>query len=127
VQVLFRGFWGSVCSDFWDLQDANVVCYQLGHEGALAAPVYHEPYGEIRTEQICLGFMECIGNESSVLYCAHDEWKVSSEQRETSFGTGQSIAICTPKGLSFVLHKKHMLLAIEECSTLLVIIIMVSC
>lgn len=41
VQVLFAGFWGPVCSDFWDLQDANVVCRQLGHDDALAAPVYH--------------------------------------------------------------------------------------
>lgn len=100
VQVLFKGFWGPVCSDFWDLQDANVVCHQLGHDGALVAPVYHEPYGEISTEVICLGLMECIGNESSVLYCPHDEWKISSEEREATFGTGQSIAICAPKGLS---------------------------
>ena len=101
MQVLFRGLWGPVCSNFWDLQDANVVCHQLGHDSALAAPVYHGPSGDIiSTEVICLGLMECIGNESLVLYCAHDGWKISSEERETSFGTGQSIAICAPKGLS---------------------------
>lgn len=98
VQVLFAGFWGPVCSDFWDLQDANVVCRQLGHDDALAAPVYHG-FQEIGNDVICLGLMECIGNESSVQHCAHDELKFSSAEIEASYGGGQSIAICTPKGL----------------------------
>lgn len=52
--------------------------------------------------------MECGGNESSVLHCAHDEWKFSSEESEANFGNGQSIAICTPKGLSsYYVKKKH--------------------
>lgn len=50
--------------------------------------------------------MECGGNESSVLHCAHDEWKFSSEESEANFGNGQSIAICTPKGLSSYYVKK---------------------
>lgn len=106
---MFGGFWGPVCSNLWDLQDANVVCRQLGHDGALAAPVYHGSFdGEIiRNEIICLGFMECSGNESSILHCAHDEWKFSSEDSEASFGIGQSMAICTPKGLSSYYVKKH--------------------
>jgi hypothetical protein len=100
VEVLFEGFWGPVCSDFWDLQDANVVCRQLGHDGALAAPVY-KSFGE-RNQEICLGFMECIGTENSVLHCVHDEWRVSSDDGggEAPLAGGQSIAICTPKGLS---------------------------
>lgn len=98
MEVLFGGFWGPVCSDFWDLQDANVFCRQLGRDGALAAPIY-DSFGE-GNEEVCLGYINCRGNETSVLHCPHDEWTVSSGDSEVGGGSGQSIAICTPAGLS---------------------------
>ena len=37
VQVFFSNRWGEVCDDLWGIEDANVVCRQLGMRAALRA------------------------------------------------------------------------------------------
>ena len=31
VEVCANNIWGTICSDFWDYEDASVVCSELGY------------------------------------------------------------------------------------------------
>ena len=70
VEVHHSGTWGTICGYSWDLQDADVVCRQLGYDGALSAPIRVE----FVESPVWLSRMQCEGNETSVSQCSHSGW-----------------------------------------------------
>ena len=71
VEVFAGGVWGTVCDDSWGLDDATVVCRQLGFLSALEA-VSNAFFGRNEGLDILLDDVACNGAEESVLACPHN-------------------------------------------------------
>ena len=74
VEVLYNGDWGTICDYGWDLEDAHVVCRQLGFakavvalQGAESAGLYGQGLGTIHLYQLA-----CTGSEASLVKCRYD-------------------------------------------------------
>ena len=72
VEILHQGSWGTICDDSWDLDDARVVCRQLGCGEALSA-VESAPFGA-GSGPIWLDHVYCGRMESHVWQWASWGW-----------------------------------------------------
>ena len=72
MEVYYNDEWGTVCDDGWDLNDAQVVCRQLGFGLAIVARV-GAYYGQ-GSGQIWLDDLNCVGTESTIANCLHNGW-----------------------------------------------------
>ena len=69
VEIWYNNQWNTVCDDSWDLNDANVVCQQLGHRAAITA--HQSAHFGQGSGQILLDDLQCTGSEESLLQCPH--------------------------------------------------------
>ena len=69
MEVYYNGAWGTVCDDYWGIDEARVVCRQRGFQDALIA--YENAHFGQGTGPILLDDVQCLGNESSLLSCRH--------------------------------------------------------
>lgn len=72
VEVLHDQKWGTVCDDTWDINDAAVVCRELGCGTAMSAPgSAHFGQG---SDPIWLDNVHCVGTESTFAECRLKSW-----------------------------------------------------
>ncbi|XP_048036362.1 deleted in malignant brain tumors 1 protein-like isoform X2 [Megalobrama amblycephala] len=70
VEILYDGQWGTVCDDSWDIEDAEVVCRQLGCGPAVIA--HSRAHFGQGSDQIWLDDVGCSGNESFLTQCSQN-------------------------------------------------------
>ncbi|XP_051976520.1 deleted in malignant brain tumors 1 protein-like [Xyrauchen texanus] len=84
VEVLHNNQWGTICSDSWDMTDAQVLCRELG----CGSPV------EVKTDayfgrgvgKIWMADVKCSGTELSVRSCATSGWGTNKCDHEKDAG-----------------------------------------
>ncbi|KAM9840271.1 scavenger receptor cysteine-rich domain-containing protein DMBT1-like, partial [Aulostomus maculatus] len=89
VEFFDKGQWGTVCGEFWDINDATVVCKQLNCGRAHrtnATNEYGHGSGNFWFEQI-----ECSGSESTLAECPRRPVRDHTCTAET----GVAVVICT--------------------------------
>ena len=72
VEIGFNNTWGTICDNYWDIQDALVVCHMLGYPTAAAATLrssFSHGTGRIWFENVA-----CTGTERSLDKCSHSGW-----------------------------------------------------
>ena len=72
MEIFYNGEWGTVCDDYWNLDDATVVCRELGYADAVRASTGAE-FGE-GTGRIWRDNVFCAGTESSLSQCSANDW-----------------------------------------------------
>ena len=89
VEIYHDGQWGTVCDDFWDMNDARVVCRQLGFPGALNFTL-HGAFGH-GSGPIWLDNVRCDPFEERLDRCSSLGWGVHNCDHHEDAGV-----ICAP-------------------------------
>ena len=79
VEVFFAGQWGTICGDYWGINDARVVCRQLGYLNAVRAR--RKRYVPGSSRKIWLDNVHCMGSEQNLASCSHNGWGINNCRR----------------------------------------------
>ena len=72
MEVNHSDEWGTISDYSWDLNDAQVVCNELGYGKAIAAAqdaFYGQGSGRVWLENV-----HCTGTEQRIEDCSHSRW-----------------------------------------------------
>ena len=72
IEVYYQGGWRTICDDGWGINDADVICRQLGYSSASQA-LTGAHFGQ-GSGLILLDEVSCSGSESDISDCGHNGW-----------------------------------------------------
>ena len=84
-----NGVWGTVCDNFWDDQDAAVVCRSLGYNlGGIAVGSAYFGQG---SEPTWMDNVECVGNEPALNQCRFPGFGIENCGHERDAGVACNV------------------------------------
>ncbi|XP_044165708.1 hemicentin-1-like [Acropora millepora] len=99
VEVFYQGKWGKICRDKWDINDAKVVCRQLGFQSAIAEFIGMNTRDD--TISVAMSNVACTGLESVLASC-----KRSDGDQNCVDNIGAQ-AFCQPNNITLLDWKHH--------------------
>ena len=69
MEVFYKGKWGRICPYKWSINDAKVVCRQLGFRGAVAEFIGSGVNDDEYTIPYRTSGVTCTGDESELASC----------------------------------------------------------
>ncbi|KAK7116610.1 hypothetical protein V1264_002264 [Littorina saxatilis] len=73
VKVQFMGYWGYICPDGFDDNDANVLCKEAGYAGGISFKYNQYRYG-VTSDIRWLTNLDCAGTEQYLTSCKNVVW-----------------------------------------------------
>ena len=72
VEINYNDEWGTICNSGWGIEDATVVCHQLGFHGGATA-ISNSVFG-MGSGIIWLSNVACTGTEDYLADCPSNGW-----------------------------------------------------
>ena len=116
VEIFYKGEWGTVCDDVWDLRDAIVVCRQLGYTTALRRSIGAE-FGQ-GTGRIWRDNVNCVGTESMLSSCSASYWGRHNCGHNDDAGVvcaSEFLLLLNTANIQGCFHTMHILLSAYVC------------
>lgn len=89
MELFYRGKWGKICRNNWDIKDVQVICRQLGFKDALAEFTGSDV--EENKLPFLMSEVSCTGDEPELAFCARTDGKIDCQD---DFGAQASCEPC---------------------------------
>nr|XP_054773957.1 uncharacterized protein LOC129282046 [Lytechinus pictus] len=74
VEIRYQNQWYMVCDDGWGIEEANVVCNQLGYDGAQSAVQLAAIDFGSNSNSFAMDDVVCSGTETELIKCSYRGW-----------------------------------------------------